>query len=58
MGEKSGGLTNMIIVLVALVVVVAFVRLMFPEVTGTITDEMKSIITNPTAGFIGSFKLW
>lgn len=44
MGEKTGGLTNTIIVLVALVAVVLIVRELFPEFTQTIMDGMGSII--------------
>ena len=44
MGEKSGALTNMIIALVALVIIIAFVNVMFPEVTADITEKMRDII--------------
>ena len=55
MGEKSGGLTNMIIVLVALVVVIAFVNVMFPEVTETVTTKMKDIIDVNPADYEGNY---
>lgn len=44
MGEKSGGLTNMVMVLVALVIITAFIKTIFPEVTGVISDQIRSII--------------
>lgn len=44
MGEKTGGLTNTIIALVALVAIILIVKVAFPEMTTTITDGMKTII--------------
>ncbi|RKJ11144.1 hypothetical protein D7X33_49300 [Butyricicoccus sp. 1XD8-22] len=46
MGEKTGGLTNTIIALVALVAIIIIVQVAFPEMTTTITDGMKTIIGN------------
>lgn len=44
MGEKSGGLTNMIIALVALVVIVAIIQVTFPDITETIVNKMRDVI--------------
>lgn len=44
MGEKSGGLTNMIIAMVALVAIILIVKVAFPEMVTTITTTMKDII--------------
>ena len=44
MGEKSGGLTNKIIALVALVVIVAIIQVTFPDITETIVNKMRDVI--------------
>ncbi|GAA2775185.1 MULTISPECIES: hypothetical protein [Bacillati] len=44
MGEKSGGLTNMIIVVVALVAILLVVDTAFPELTKTVTDDMQGVV--------------
>lgn len=49
MGEKSGGLTNMVIGLVVTVAIIAVVKIAFPDVTTSITDSLQNIISNPTA---------
>lgn len=51
MGEKSGGMTNMIIAIVALIGIVSIINLAFPEITQSITDNMKNIVTNTFAKF-------
>lgn len=61
MGEKTGGLTNTIIALVALVAIILIVKVAFPEMTNTIMDGMRTIIedsinligaVNPTLKFL------
>lgn len=47
MGEKSGGLTNMVIGLVATVAIIAVVKIAFPGVADSITDSLQNIISNP-----------
>ncbi|MEN1969692.1 hypothetical protein WMZ97_16640 [Lentibacillus sp. N15] len=44
MGEKTGGLTNMIIALVALVAIILIVQVAFPDMTTSITNGMRDII--------------
>lgn len=44
MGEKSGGLTNMIITLVALVAILLIINVAFPELTSTITEGMGDVV--------------
>ncbi|RKJ11143.1 hypothetical protein D7X33_49295 [Butyricicoccus sp. 1XD8-22] len=59
MGEKTGGLTNTIIALVALVAIIIIVQVAFPEMTTTITDGMKSVISksiNQIGAIIPSMK--
>ena len=61
MGEKTGGLTNTIIALVALVAIILIIKVAFPEMTNTIMDGMRTIIedsinligaVNPTLKFL------
>lgn len=51
MGEKSGGLTNMIIVVVALVAILLIVDTAFPNLTSTITTKMQDVVS----GTFGSY---
>lgn len=44
LGEKSGGLTNMVLGLVALVILTAFVKIVFPDIAGVISDKMRVIV--------------
>lgn len=44
MGEKSGGLTNMIIVVVALVAILLVVDTAFPQLTETVTGKMQGVV--------------
>lgn len=53
MGEKSGGLTNMILIILALVALIIIVQTFFPEIATTITDKMKNVI-DTTEGKIGT----
>ncbi|MEN1969691.1 hypothetical protein WMZ97_16635 [Lentibacillus sp. N15] len=53
MGEKTGGLTNMIIALVALVAIILIVQVAFPNMTTSITNGMKEIIDD-SVGQIGT----
>ena len=46
MGEKSGGLTNMVIGIVATVALIAFVHSAFPQLTGELTSSLSNIISN------------
>lgn len=46
MGEKSGSMTNMIIVIVALVAIVFIVHRVFPDIATSITNKMKDVINN------------
>lgn len=55
MGEKSGGLTNMIIVVVALVAILIIVNKAFPSLTQTITDGMQSIVEKTFSSYTPSF---
>lgn len=54
MGEKSGGLTNMIIIIVALVAIVFIVHSTFPNIAEGITDKMQDVIDN-TGSYVGMF---
>lgn len=45
MGEKTGGLTIMVTVLVVAVAIIAITKTTFPEVTEVITDKMKAIVS-------------
>lgn len=51
MGEKSGGLTNMIIVVVALVGILLIVDTTFPQLTETVTNKMQDVVD----GTFGSY---
>lgn len=53
MGEKSGGMTNMILIIVALVALVFIVHATYPEIASTITEKMKNVIDN-TGEFVGT----
>lgn len=44
MGEKSGGMTNMILIIIALVALIFIVNYSFPNFAETITDRMQEII--------------
>lgn len=44
MGEKSGGMTNMILIIIALVALIFIVNKSFPDFATTITDKMQQII--------------
>ncbi|MEC1158685.1 hypothetical protein [Cytobacillus horneckiae] len=46
MGEKSGSMTNMIIVLVGLVIIVGFVNIMFPQLTTDIGAGMTNVVND------------
>lgn len=47
MGEKTGGLTIMVLVLVALVALLFVVNEAFPGMAKSIMESMKGIIENP-----------
>lgn len=51
MSEKAGALTNMILVIIALVALVIIFREIFPEIALSITDKMKNVIDNTTEGY-------
>lgn len=51
MGEKSGGLTNMIIVIIALVAIVLVVDTAFPTLTETVTSKMQGIVESTFSSF-------
>lgn len=51
MGEKSGGLTNMLIGLAVTVVLIGLFNVAFPDVGQTITNKMTSIISKTTTGY-------
>lgn len=53
MGEKSGGLTNMILIILALVALIIIVQTFFPEIAETITEKMRNVI-DTTEGKIGT----
>lgn len=53
MGEKSGGLTNMILIILALVALIIIVQTFFPEIATTITEKMRNVI-DTTEGKIGT----
>ena len=53
MGEKSGGMTNMILIIVALVALVFIVHATYPDIATAITEKMKSVINN-TDDFVGT----
>jgi len=46
MGEKKGGLTNILIVLGMLVVIMGAVSLFMPELVSSIMDGMQGIVDN------------
>ena len=46
MGEKSGGLTNMVIGIVATVALIAFVNIVFPDVTASIGDKLTDVVSS------------
>lgn len=49
MGEKSGGMTNMILIIIALVALIFIVNYSFPNFAETITDRMQQIINTESA---------
>lgn len=53
MGEKSGGLTNMILIILALVALIIIVQTFFPDIATTITEKMRNVI-DTTNGKIGT----
>lgn len=46
MGEKSGGLTNMILVIIALVAITVVINTAFPNITESITAGMQNVVQN------------
>lgn len=46
MGEKSGGLTNMVLGLIATVVIGGFIHNFFPDISTAIGDQLTSIVSN------------
>lgn len=44
MGEKTGGLTTMIVTLVAAVAIILIIQVAFPDLTEQITDGMSGIV--------------
>ena len=53
MGEKSGGMTNMILIILALVALIIVVQTFFPDIAEMITDKMQDVI-DTTDGKIGT----
>lgn len=53
MGEKTGGLTTMIVTLVAAVAIILIIQVAFPNLTEQITEGMSGIVEN-TIGEAGS----
>lgn len=45
MGEKSGGLTNMILAVVALVAILLVIKEAFPDLTSTVTERMTGVVS-------------
>jgi hypothetical protein len=46
MGEKSGGLTNMVIGIVVTVLLIGVFKVAFPDLSQDITGGLQNIITN------------
>ena len=44
MGEKSGGMTNMILIIIALVALIFIVNTSFPDFATAITNKMQNIL--------------
>lgn len=51
MGEKSGGLTNMIITIVALIALILVIQIAFPELTEQVVDGFKGIVSDSMDSF-------
>lgn len=46
MGEKSGGLTNMVIGIVVTVLLIGVFKIAFPDLSQNITDGLQNIVSN------------
>lgn len=46
MGEKSGGLTNMVIGIVVTVLLIGVFKVAFPDISLDITDGLQNIVSN------------